>query len=278
MRLLVTNDDGVSSPGLAALRSALAPLGEVLLVAPDAERSAIGHAITTSTPLRVSEYLDPQGGFIGYSVNGTPADCVKLALGSIHRSNPPDIVVSGINRGQNTGTSIIYSGTVSAATEARILGCPSIAVSLGSAQPKDWSVAAEVACSVARLVLARGLPERVLLNVNVPARPREEILGVRITRQGQSGFEEVFHIRADPRREPYYWLAGAFRVTDVEEDTDAWALEQGWISITPVSYDLTAKDALAGLEAWRSELWSGTSPQASVPKRRSPKSPRPGTM
>ncbi|HUZ88393.1 MAG TPA: 5'/3'-nucleotidase SurE [Candidatus Acidoferrales bacterium] len=249
-RILVTNDDGVASPGLHALYRALAPLGEVLLVAPDVERSSIGHAITTHTPLRVAEYRDRAGALVGHTVNGTPADCVKIAIGCIHPSRRFDLAVSGVNRGQNTGTSIIYSGTVSAATEARILGVKSIAVSLDSSDPQDWSVAAEFGARVARQVLQRGLPDKVLLNVNVPALPAGQIRGVRVTRQGQSGFEEVFETRSDPRDQPYLWLAGSFQMTDSEEDTDACALAQGWISVTPVTHDLTAYGARAEIAGW----------------------------
>ena len=252
--LLVTNDDGVDSRGLAALRRSLAALGEVFVVAPDRERSAAGHAITTTTPLRVSEYRDPLGEFSGHTVNGTPADAVKLALGAIHAERSFDLVVSGVNLGQNTGTSIIYSGTVSAATEARILGVPSFAVSLDAPKPGDFEVACRIAVDLAGLILDQGLPERVLLNVNVPDLPWHKIRGVKVTRQGQSGFEESFQIRSDPRLEPYYWLAGAFRMTDVAQDTDAFAVDQGYISITPVTYDLTSFSSLGPLQGWLPRL------------------------
>jgi len=226
----------------------MADLGEVTVVAPDAERSAVGHAITTLTPLRVKE-VELEGGLRGHSVNGTPADSVKLAVGALLK-DPPDLVVSGINLGPNTATNIIYSGTVSAATEARILGIPSIAISVGAFQNPLWETAAIFARRIATEVLARGLPRKVLLNVNVPNLPPGEIRGVRITRQGESAYEERFDARTDPRSVPYYWAAGRYRMSDVEEDTDALALEQGYVSVTPVSFDLTAYEFGAELSGW----------------------------
>ena len=246
--ILVANDDGITSPGLHALYSALKRIGHVTVVAPDAERSAVGHAITTLTPLRAKEFRLGRE-VIGYAVNGTPADSVKLGVGTL-LDRPPDLVVSGINLGPNTATNIIYSGTVSAATEARILGIPSIAVSLGAFRDPDWTVAAAVARDIARMVLEKGLPKRVLLNVNVPNLPRSEIKGVRLTRQGDSAYVEEFSVREDPRRQPYYWLAGSYKMTDTDEDTDAWALDHGYVSITPITFDLTAYSELDTIRNW----------------------------
>ena len=223
-------------------------LGEVSVVAPDAERSAAGHAITTLTPLRVKE-VPFDGGLVGYAVNGTPADSVKLAIGAILPERP-DLVVSGINLGPNTATNILYSGTVSAATEARILGIPSIAISIGAFKDPLWDTAAHYAHRVAEQVLHRGLPTKVLLNVNVPNLPIGEVRGVKITRQGDSAYEERYDIRSDPRSVPYYWAAGTYRMTDVEEGTDALALERGFVSVTPVCFDLTAYDLLEELSGW----------------------------
>lgn len=217
-------------------------------MAPDAERSAVGHAITTLTPLRVKDFfLD--GEKIGHQVNGTPADCVKLAVGALLES-PPDLVVSGINLGPNTATNIIYSGTVSAATEARILGIPSIAVSIGAFADPHWATAAEYAVRAARLVLHHGLPDKVLLNVNVPNLPAAEIRGVKVTRQGDSAYEEKFDIRSDPRSVPYYWAAGHYRLSDDDPDTDARALDDGYVSVTPVTFDLTVYRFLDDLRSW----------------------------
>ncbi|HEY8680142.1 MAG TPA: 5'/3'-nucleotidase SurE [Candidatus Dormibacteraeota bacterium] len=247
-RILVTNDDGITAPGLHALCAAMATLGEVSVVAPDAERSAAGHAITTMTPLRVNE-VALEDSLVGYAVNGTPADSVKLAVGAILKVRP-DLVVSGINLGPNTATNIIYSGTVSAATEGRILGIPSIAISLGTFKDPIWETAAGYAIRVAEQVLARGLPPKILLNVNVPNLPAAEVKGVQVTRQGDSAYEELFDNRTDPRGAPYYWAAGTYRMSDVEEGTDALALDRGFVSITPISFDLTAHGWLEELRSW----------------------------
>lgn len=218
-------------------------------MAPDAERSAVGHAITTLTPLRLKEFRRRRE-LMGYAANGTPADCVKLAVGAILDARP-DLVVSGINLGANTATNVIYSGTVSAATEARILGIPSIAVSLATFRDPLWSYAARVGRRVAAQVLERGLPPKVLLNVNVPNLPRAEIKGIRLTRQGDSTFEETYSMREDPRAQPYYWLASSYLMQDDDPDTDAWAVVNGYVSITPITFDLTAHAALRDLGRWR---------------------------
>ena len=219
------------------------------MVAPDAERSAVGHAITTLTPLRVKEFR--RGSQLqGYAVDGTPADCVKIAIGSILKDQKVDLVVSGINLGSNTATNVIYSGTVSAATEARILGVPSIAISLGTFVEPRWGYAAAFGRRIAAAVLEHGLPPKVLLNVNVPNLPRSQIKGVKITRQGDSAFLDDFAIREDPRHQPYYWLAGTYLMEDEDPDTDGWAVRNGYVSITPVSFDLTAYHALSEVAGW----------------------------
>jgi 5'-nucleotidase len=167
---------------------------------------------------------------------------------------PPDLVVSGINLGPNTATNVIYSGTVSAATEARIMGIPSFAISLGTFVDPLWATAAGVAVRVAAVVLDRGLPPRVLLNVNVPNRPADRVRGMRLTRQGDSSFVDALAERLDPRGQPYYWLAGSYQMTDTDPTTDALALEEGWVSITPLSLDLTAHHVLADFSSWD---WDG---------------------
>ena len=227
-------------------------LGEAVAVAPDAQRSAVGHAITTLNPLRATEYSIGDE-YIGYAVDGTPADCVKLGVGSLVRAKP-DLIVSGINLGPNTATNIIYSGTVSAATEGRMLGIPSIAFSINSFHDALWDTAAEYAKRVAAQVLERGLPDRVLLNVNVPNLPLDEVRGVRLTRQGDSGYVEDFAIRQDPRGQTYYWLAGAYQMSDSDPDTDAHALEEGYISVTPITYDLTERTFLGELGTWELDV------------------------
>lgn len=244
-RILVTNDDGITAPGLHALYLAMAELGEVTIVAPETEQSAVGHAITTMTPLRIKA-VTLADGTVGHAVNGTPADSVKLAILTIC-PEPPDLVVSGINLGPNTATNVIYSGTVSAATEARILRIPSIAVSLATFKDPIWETPATFARQLAAEVLAHGLPDKVLLNINVPNLPLEKVKGIRVTRQGNSGYKERYETRSDPRSVPYYWQAGTYSMSDVDEETDALAVDQGYVSVTPVSFDLTAYDYLPDL-------------------------------
>jgi 5'-nucleotidase len=219
-----------------------------MVVAPDAERSAVGHAITTLTPLRVKEFRRGRE-LMGYATNGTPADCVKLAVTAIFETRP-DLVISGINLGPNTATNVIYSGTVSAATEARIMGIPSVAISLGALRDPIWSYAASFGRRIAAQVLERGLPPKVLLNVNVPNLPRSQVRGVRITRQGDSAYEDGYAMREDPRRQPYYWLAGSYLMVDDDPDTDAWAVANGYVSVTPITFDLTAHQVRQDLSGW----------------------------
>ena len=181
--ILVTNDDGIHAPGIQALVQSLKSIGTVTVVAPITEKSAVGHAITVSDPLRVTE-VDHDGVFFGFAVNGTPADCVKIAVKCL-LDRPPDLVISGINQGSNTATNVIYSGTVSAAAEGAIMGIPSMAVSLTSFTSKDFSYAGKVTCQIATEVLKKGLPPRTCLNINVPALPENEILDVLPARQGK---------------------------------------------------------------------------------------------
>ena len=246
--ILVTNDDGVTSPGLHALLGAMRQFGQVSLVAPDVGRSAVGHAITRDAPLRVTEFaLD--GRPVGFAVSGTPADCVQLAV-KVLLARPPDLVVSGINLGPNTAKNVIYSGTVSAATEARILGIPAIAISIGAFNDPLWDTAAAYAEHFARLVLRRGLPPKVTLNVNVPNLPLGDVKGIRVTRQGNSGYDERFELRSDAAPDPDYWAEGTYRMSDVDEDTDALALDHGFVSVTPITFDLTAYSMLDDLSSW----------------------------
>jgi 5'-nucleotidase len=247
--ILLTNDDGIYAQGILAAWQELRKIGQVEVVAPDAERSAVGHAITLLQPLRAKEVVRRNARF-GYAVNGMPADCVKIAVGAI-LPRPPDLVVSGINLGSNTGTNVIYSGTVSAATEARIIGIPSIAVSLATFTNPDFTYAAKFTRKLALAVLAHGLPDKTLLNVNVPNIPEEEIKGVIITQQGESRVEEKFEKRTDPRNQTYYWLAGQFRLQEPRENADAAVVTQGYVSVTPVQFDLTAYRAIKTLEDWK---------------------------
>jgi len=245
----VTNDDGVESPGLHALAFALSRVGEVTVCAPEAEESAVGHSITTRIPLRLKQ-VSLEGLERTYCVNGTPADSVKIAIGWLMTEGPPDLVVSGINLGPNTATNVIYSGTISAATEACIMGVPSFAISLGTFVNPLWPTAADIAAQVAETVLERGLPSRVLLNVNVPNLRPEQVRGIRLTRQGDSSFVDALEERLDPRGQPYYWLAGSYQMTDTDPTTDALAVQDGWVSITPLSLDLTAHHVFSELSRW----------------------------
>ena len=237
MLILLTNDDGIQADGLYHLYLACRGLGEVTIVAPDAEQSAVGHAITLSLPLRVKE-AERQGRFYGYAVNGTPADCVKIAVRAILKKMP-DLVISGINLGPNLGTDVIYSGTVSAATEAAILGIKSIAVSLAAYEKPDFRPAAEFAKELAVWVMKRRLPKDVLLNVNVPPLPKDKIKGVLWTRQGKCRVTEVFHKRKDPRGRTYYWMSGHVSQNREGKEADYSAVQKGYISVTPVHFDLT---------------------------------------
>ncbi len=254
--ILLANDDGIDAPGLRSLAAALGGLGDIAVVAPMAEQSAVGHSITIRDPVRAHRW--PAEAFpsaeIAYAVTGTPADCVKLA---IHRLLPrrPDLVVSGINNGPNTAVNVIYSGTVSAATEAAILGIDSIAVSQDAWNQTDFEVSGVWARRVAEEVLRRGLPPGVLLNVNIPYRTTdapadEQIRGVRATRQARARWEEVFDERLDPQQQPYYWLTGTFTPLDDRPDTDLAAIADGYVSVTPIHYDLTATEHLADIGRW----------------------------
>jgi len=249
--ILVCNDDGINAPGIAALAAAMDALGEVYVVAPASEQSAVGHAITVRDPVRAYPwaFAVPSGEVPAYAVSGTPADCVKLAVNQL-LPRRPDLVVSGINRGPNTAVNVIYSGTVSAATEAAILGIDAIAFSLCNWEARDYSVAAHYARRIARTVLAHGLPPGILLNVNIPDLPLEQIKGIAITRQARSRWEESFAERRDPYNQPYYWLTGRFVNLDDGDDTDLEAVAQGYVSITPLQHDLTAHAYRAMLSQW----------------------------
>jgi len=247
--ILVTNDDGIYAPGIFHLKKALEGLGKITVVAPLMEKSAVGHAITLSDPLRVVE-VERDARFFGYAVNGTPADCVKLGARCLLEEYP-QIVVSGINQGPNTATNIIYSGTVSAAAEGIIMGIPSLAVSLTSFSGKDFSFAAKVARQAAEQILINGLPEGTLLNINVPAVPEEEIEDIIVTRQGKGRYEESYDKRIDPNNRTYYWLTGKKMILDEGDDVDDLVVMQKKVSITPIRYDLTHNEFLEELKHWQ---------------------------
>ncbi len=246
--ILITNDDGIYAPGILQLYKSLKDLGLVTVVAPLIEKSAVGHAITISDPLRVIE-VERDGVFFGYAVNGTPADCVKLGVQCIV-TKKPDIVISGINLGPNTATNIIYSGTVSAAAEAIIMGIPAMAVSLTSFSSKDFSYAGKIALQLTKEIIKHGLPEETLLNVNVPAVPENDINDIIVTRQGKGRYQEAFDKRTDPNNRTYYWLTGKRMLIDKDPDVDDLAVMNKNVSITPIHYDLTNYDFLKELKKW----------------------------
>ncbi len=247
--ILLSNDDGIDAPGLRALAAGLAGLGDLYVVAPLSEQSAVGHAITVRHPVRARPWPFDDTVQAAYGVSGTPADCVKLAIDKLVPRRP-DLVVSGINQGPNTAVNVIYSGTVSAATEAAILGIDALAFSLCQWQGGDFEPAARYARHMAGYVLDKGLPHGILLNVNVPALPFEEIRGIEVTRQARSRWEESFVDRVDPSNQPYYWLTGRFVNLDEGENTDLAAIENGFVSVTPLQHDLTAYTFLDDLGGW----------------------------
>jgi 5'-nucleotidase len=247
MRVLITNDDGIYAPGLWALCKELEKDHDLTVVAPDSEMSAVGHAITLTSPIRVQS-VQRNGTFFGYAVKGTPADCVKIAVQEL-LSQPPEIVLSGINLGANVGVNVLYSGTVSAATEGAFLGIKSAAISLDTRQNPDFRFAARFSRELIEFMVRFGLKERTALNVNIPALPAAMIAGVSITRQGLARFRESFERRMDPRGGVYYWLSGEFPVEDTIPDADARVLRENKISITPISYDLSREDEIERLRA-----------------------------
>jgi len=246
MRILLTNDDGIYAPGLWALYRELRDDFEVRIVAPEVEMSAVGHAITLASPLRVRE-IRRNGAFYGYGVSGTPADCVKIAVQEI-LDTPPDVVLSGINLGANVGVNVLYSGTVSAATEGAFFGIRSAAISLNTRKEPDFDFAACFSREIIGFMQRQGLRHGTALNVNIPALPPERIAGVSITRQGVGRFRERFERRVDPRGNVYYWLSGETPSEDEARDADTAALKRDMITITPISYDLTCREELERLK------------------------------
>ncbi|RNC67646.1 MAG: 5'/3'-nucleotidase SurE [Desulfuromonadales bacterium] len=245
MRVLVTNDDGVHAPGLTALAEAMRKVGEVVVVAPDRERSAVGHALTLHHPLRATEI----GSGI-FAVDGTPTDCVNLGIHTLLGSKP-DIVVSGINRGANLGDDITYSGTVSAAMEATLMGIPAFAVSLVTGgYGQNYSAAAAFAARLAGLILEKGLPQDTFLNVNVPDLPSEEIGSAVITSQGKRDYDGQIVEKTDPRGRSYYWIGTIATLFRDLEGSDYNAVSRGNISVTPLHLDLTNYASLSMLKTW----------------------------
>lgn len=250
--ILVTNDDGITAPGIRNLIEAVKDLGTVIVVAPDSPQSATGHAITIGKPLRLNK-VDLFDGIEAWQCSGTPVDCVKLATNQIlHRK--PDICVSGINHGSNCSINVIYSGTMSAAMEAAIEGIPSAGFSLlDFSFEADFSVAKKVARSVAQKMLAAPMPPHTLLNVNIPKVTEEAFQGIKFCRQANAKWGESFEHRIDPHGKDYYWMVGNFICKDERTDTDVYALDRHYASIVPVQYDLTDSAMKTRLET----QWAG---------------------
>jgi len=241
--ILISNDDGYHAPGIRALKESLQGLGRLVVCCPDREQSAASHALTLSRPLRLNRMAEDE-----FSVDGTPTDSVLLGIHVALKGKKPDLVISGINSGPNMADDISYSGTVAAALEGALFGIPSIAVSLTSHNPKDFSGAQKVARELAEWVFANGLPPETLLNVNVPAIEPAKIRGRRITSQGKRHFEEIVSEKEDPRGVKYYWVAGTRVIPEQDPASDLLAVEQGYVSITPLRFELTAEDLLGKLK------------------------------
>lgn len=244
--ILITNDDGVHSPGLDALQQALRPLGTTIVIAPERDNSAVSHALTMHRPLKVQE-LGPNV----YSVDGTPTDCVAIGLKKI-LSHPPDLLVSGINAGANLGDDISYSGTVSAAIEATMYGIPAIAISVGGTAPLNFSAATGIASCMAKKVLSNQLPEKTLLNINVPS--DDNYNKIAITRQGRRLWQNAIQETIDPWGITRYWIGGGTPLADPQQDTDVHVFASGNVSITPIQLDLTNHEGIAFLQnSWQLE-------------------------
>lgn len=244
MRILVSNDDGYFAPGIAALAEALGELGEVTVVAPERDRSGASNSLTLDRPLSLRRAAN---GF--YFVNGTPTDCVHLAVTGM-LDHLPDMVVSGVNHGANMGDDTIYSGTVAAATEGYLLGVPSLAVSLVSKGASDFSAAARVARDMAERLMRAPFQGPVLLNVNVPDRPYEQLKGTRITRLGRRHKAEPAIRSVTPRNETVYWVGAAGAAADAGEGTDFHAVDEGYVSVTPLQMDLTHTGLIGPVRDW----------------------------
>ncbi len=249
--ILVTNDDGITAPGIRTLIDVMNTLGDVCVVAPDSPQSGMGHAITVNDTLFVDKVVvDKDAPQVEYSCSGTPADCVKLAVNEILKRKP-DLCVSGINHGSNSSINVIYSGTMSAAVEAGTQGIPSIGFSL-----LDYSLEAnfdpvrKYVKQIAMQALENGTPKGVVLNVNFPKLPEKKLKGIKVCRQANAHWVENFDKRVNPLGRDYYWLTGEFVNEDQGEDTDEWALDNGYVSVVPVQFDLTAHHAIKDINSW----------------------------
>lgn len=245
MRILISNDDGYLAPGIRALAQALSSIADITVVAPDRNRSASSHSLTLTRPLRVTTH---DNGF--HSVDGTPSDCVHLAITGVMKDSHPDMVISGINDGANMGDDVLYSGTVAAATEGRFLGYPAIAVSMGSFNPDHFESAAIAVVKLVETLKNKPLKNDTILNVNVPDLPWDQIKGIQATRLGNRHKSEDVIIEKDPRGEDIYWVGPPGPEQDAGKGTDFYAVRNGFVSVTPLQIDLTRYDSLQELSGW----------------------------
>ncbi len=252
MRILVTNDDGIDSEGLIALKNALSSVGETVVIAPDHNWSAAGHTKTMHKPLRVTR-VQLSDGSEGYACDGTPSDCVAMGMLGL-AGDRPSLVVSGINKGANLGADVTYSGTVAAAMESVVNEVPGIALSLASYQQWHFEIAAEFGARLAAQLLEKGVAPDVLLNVNVPSVQREQIRGVIITRLGKRIYRDKLIERQDPFGRNYYWIGGDEPTGYADEGTDIWAVGNDYISVTPIQMDLTNHALIDHLKGWNLSL------------------------
>ena len=250
MRILLTNDDGIYADGIFALYKELKKIGEVTVVAPDSEKSSVGHGITLSHPIWFKK-VHRKSKFFGYGISGTPADCVKFAF-SVILKRKPDIVVSGINCGANDGCSVFYSGTVAGAREGALLGIPSIAISLDTFVTPDFTYAAQAGRRITKHFFEHNLPRGTFLNVNVPNKPSHQIKGIKITAQGQVPIHGSFSKRTDPNLRDYYWMTGRQVPTDKKKShLDTYALRNDYVTVTPIHCDLTDYISLKKMSDWK---------------------------
>ena len=248
MEILLTNDDGIYAEGIYAIYKELKKIARVTVVAPESERSSVGHGITLSHPIWFQKIKRKDKSF-GYGITGTPADCVKFAV-SVVMKRKPDLVVSGINLGANDGCSVIYSGTVAGAREGAMMGIPSISISLATFVNPDFSYAAQFGAKLAKVVLKNELPKGTYLNVNVPATKASQIKGVKITQQGMVPIHGTFRKRKDPNLRTYYWMSGKMPAIGNNHSIDTYALNHNYVTITPVQSDLTDCNFLHELQSW----------------------------
>ena len=248
--ILVCNDDGILAPGIAALVEVARKMGKVTIVAPDSPQSGMGHAITVGKPLRLYRVRTLFQDLVAYQTNGTPVDCVKMAT-QLVLDKKPDLLVSGINHGSNSSINVLYSGTMSAAVEGALEGIPSIGFSLNNySHDADFGGARHYARIMIREALQEGIMPGVALNVNIPDLPEDKIKGIRVVRQAEAMWEDMYDKRKDPAGRNYYWVSGTFSNRDKGEDTDEYSLRHHYVSVVPVQFDMTAHHAISQINQW----------------------------